>query len=189
ERKPCIRKALECLPGPGQELDQLGVAHVAVLDDRVAAHNGVVTIEENGGLEGGGHARRVAAGVSRRRESEIWGREVLAAACRRPGARVPSATRAALAVRGRRRRTSSGGVGHRSSVVEHTLGKGEVMGSSPIGGSGFRKHVSFGAGPDLGRFRANRAYYVTLVREPVGWRAGESADSGVSIARRSVHPE
>ncbi len=23
---------------------------------------------------------------------------------------------------------------HRSSVVEHTLGKGEVMGSSPIGG-------------------------------------------------------
>ena len=27
-------------------------------------------------------------------------------------------------------------VRHRSSVVEHTLGKGEVMGSSPIGGSG-----------------------------------------------------
>ena len=28
-------------------------------------------------------------------------------------------------------------VRHRSSVVEHTLGKGEVTGSSPVGGFGF----------------------------------------------------
>ena len=36
-------------------------------------------------------------------------------------------------------------IGRRSSVVEHTLGKGEVMGSSPIGGF---KRVPYPGVPD-----------------------------------------
>ncbi len=45
---------------------------------------------------------------------------------------------------------------HRSSVVEHTLGKGEVEGSSPFGGSGAHA-PSVPRGVSDGEMRSGRA--------------------------------
>ena len=44
----------------------------------------------------------------------------------------------------------------RSSVVEHLLGKEEVMGSSPIGSSMNTIHPSFGAGGDVEQYDGPR---------------------------------